>query len=142
MSTDVVAVILRAFKAVQTRDAQLESRAFAADVDLQWPPELPYGGSTRSRDPNRPTWSKIWSPLQPTEAERDLEPRVVAASDDEVVVLWRQKGVTPSGERIDTPVLGLYEVKGGKVRRGQMFYFNPSEVVSFLAAAGSDYRGS
>ena len=137
-----MAVILKAFKAVQTRDAGLESEAFAVDVDLHWPPELPYGGSTRSRDRNRPTWSQTWDPLQPTEAERDLEARVVAASEDEVVVLWRQKGVTPSGERVDTPVLGLYEVKGGKVRRGQMFYFNPSEVVHFLAAADGDHRGS
>jgi hypothetical protein len=38
--------------------------------------------------------------LQPTEAERRMDPRVVAASEEEVVVLWRQRGVDSGGRPI------------------------------------------
>jgi uncharacterized protein len=66
-----------------------------------------------------------------------MDPRVVAASDDEVVVLWRQRGITPGGERLDSPVLALYELRDGKLARAQMFYFDPTAVVDFLATAKS-----
>jgi hypothetical protein len=46
-----------------------------------------------------------------------MDPRVVAANDEEVVVLWRQRGVSPIGERLDQPVLGLYQVRDGKFAR-------------------------
>ena len=74
-------------------------------------------------------------PLQPNEADRRLEPRVVAASEEEVVIHWRQKGVSPAGDRTDTPVLGLYRLRDGKLARAQMFYFDAAAVVVFLAKA-------
>jgi hypothetical protein len=37
-----------------------------------------------------------------------------------------------AGDRIDTPVLGLYQFRDGKLARAQMFYFDPSAVLSFL----------
>ena len=64
-----------------------------------------------------------------------MDPRVVAASDDEVVVLWRQRGISPAGDRFDGPVLGLYQVREGKLARAQMFYFDTAALVSFLANA-------
>lgn len=45
------------------------------------------------------TWAETWDPLQPTAAERQMDPRVVAVSDQEVVVLWRQRGLSSIGER-------------------------------------------
>jgi len=62
-----------------------------------------------------------------------MDPRVVAAGDDEVVVLWRQRGINPAGDRFDGPVLGLYQVLEGKLARAQMFYFDTAALVSFLA---------
>ena len=35
-----------------------------------------------------------------------MDPRVVAANGDEVVVLWRQRGVSRAGDRFDGEVLG------------------------------------
>ena len=64
-----------------------------------------------------------------------MEPRIVAATDREVVVLWRQRGLSPNGERLDTPVLGLYQVRAGKLARAQMFYFDPVAVADFLVQA-------
>jgi hypothetical protein len=59
----------------------------------------------------------------------------VAASEDEVVVLWRQRGITLARDRFDGEVLGLYHVHAGKLTRAQMFYFDTVTLVSFLAKA-------
>jgi ketosteroid isomerase-like protein len=59
----------------------------------------------------------------------------LAAHGDEVVVLWRQRGASPGGDRVDSPVLGLYEIRDGELARAQMFYFDSSAVADFLARA-------
>jgi ketosteroid isomerase-like protein len=64
-----------------------------------------------------------------------MDPRVVAVSEEEVVILWQQRGVSPAGDRFDGPVLGLYQVREGKLARAQMFYFDTAALVSFLANA-------
>ncbi|PYO56771.1 MAG: hypothetical protein DMD83_12690 [Candidatus Rokuibacteriota bacterium] len=104
-------------------------------MEFHWPPSLPFGEASTGPTGGRPTWTDTWVPLQPTEAERRMDPRVVAASDDEVVVLWRQRGLSPAGDRFDGPVLGLYRVREGKLARAQMFYFDTAELARFLATA-------
>jgi len=121
------------FGALERRDERRFLALVHPDVEMHWPPSLPYGGTSRGLQ--QETWSVTWSPLQPTEAERRMEPRVVAASEDEVVVLWRQRGMTLAGDRCDEEVLGLYHVRGGKLARAQMFYFDTAAVVRFLAQA-------
>jgi ketosteroid isomerase-like protein len=64
-----------------------------------------------------------------------MDPRVIAESEDEVVVLWQQRGVSPSGDRFDGEVLGLYRVRDGKLARAQMFYFDTAAVAIFLEKA-------
>jgi ketosteroid isomerase-like protein len=66
-----------------------------------------------------------------------MDPRVVAASEHEVVVLWRQRGISAEGERFDSPVLGLYEVRDGKLARAQMFYFDAEGAAAFLERANA-----
>jgi ketosteroid isomerase-like protein len=51
-----------------------------------------------------------------------MDPRVIAANDEEVVVLYRQRAVDSAGERFDEPVLGLYETREGKLARAHMFH--------------------
>jgi uncharacterized protein len=141
MSTEEnnVEVILGIFNAIEHRDPQRPDRQIGLallhpDVEFHWPPSLPYGGTSRGLPIEGPTWGDTWDALQPTAAERRMDPRVVAASNEEVVVLWRQKGVSPAGgDRIDTPVLGLYQLRDGRLARAQMFYFDTATVLSFLA---------
>ena len=64
-----------------------------------------------------------------------MDARVVAASGEEVVVLWRQRGVSRAGERFEGQVLGLYEVREHKLARAQMFYFDAAALVNFLGRA-------
>jgi ketosteroid isomerase-like protein len=62
-----------------------------------------------------------------------MDPRVVAATEEEVVVRWEQRGLSPTGDRFDGPVLGLYRMRDGKLARAQMFHFDTAAVASFLA---------
>jgi uncharacterized protein len=128
-------VMLDIFSAIERRDAQRLAELCEPDVEFCWPAALPYGGTTRGFAAERPTWIHTWAPLQPTEAERSMDPRVVASSGDEVVVLWRQRGRSPSGERFDAPVLAVYTVRDGRLARAQMFHFDTSELVGFLGRA-------
>ena len=117
------------FSAIERRDPQGVLDLYHPDVEFFWPPSLPYGAGDRG------SWAQTWIPLQPTEAERRLDPRVVAATEEEVVVLWQQRGVNAAGDRFDGPVLGLYQVRDGKLSRAQMFYFDTVPLVRFLASA-------
>jgi ketosteroid isomerase-like protein len=128
-------VVLDIFSAVQRRDLERLLELCQSEVEFHWPSALPYGGTSRGFKTEAPSWANTWIPLQPTAAERKLDPRVAAASDDAVVVLWRQRGVSPAGDRLDSPVLGLYEIRDGMLARAQMFYFHPAAVADFLATA-------
>jgi ketosteroid isomerase-like protein len=126
-----VEVITEIFEALEQRDERRFNALCAPDFEIVWPASLPYGVPGVGRY----TWSETWNPLQPTDQERRMDPRVVAASGDEVVVLWRQKGVSAAGERFDAEVLGLYRLREGKLARAQMFYFDTAAVAAFLAKA-------
>src|SRR5437763_6762985 len=124
-SSENIAVVLEAFRAVERRDRERLNALYHPEVEFHWPPSFP------------PTWDKVetWDLLQPTTAERQMDPRVVAANDEEVVVLWTWRGVSPAGERYEDTVLGLYQVRDGKFARAQMFFFDTAALVSFLAKA-------
>lgn len=130
-----IRTVLSIFDAVEQRDEQLMQQLCWPDVEFCWPRSLPYGGHFRGATHAGPSWAEFWIPLQPSEQERRMDPRVVAANDTEVVVLWNQRGLSPSGERFDGEVLGLYRLKEGKLERAQMFYFDTAVVAAFLARA-------
>jgi len=127
-----VQVMLEIFSAIERRDPQRVFELCQPDVEFLWPPSLPYGGTSPGS-----AWANTWLPLQPTEVERRMDPRVVAAGPEEVVILWQQRGVSPAGDGLETPVLGVYQVREGKLARAQMFYFDTAAVNDFLARASS-----
>jgi len=122
-------LLLSVFDAIEQRDDQRFSELLHLDFEIHWPESLPFGKS-KAR-----TWSDTWNPLQATKRERRMDARVVAANEDEVVVLWRQRGSSPEGQQFDGEVLGLYQVRDGKLARAQMFYFDTVAVASFLNKA-------
>ena len=129
-------LVLSLFNAIEQRNNQRLSELLHPGFEIHWPPSLPYGaGKAR-------TWSDIWESLQPTELERKMDPRVAAANEDEVVVLWRQRGVSPLGDRFDGEVLGLYQIREAKLARAQMFYFDTAAVAGFLAKAMEQSGGN
>ena len=105
-------------------------------VEFHWPPSLSHGGSFRGaaalQASDRTGFDQIWDPFQPARHERRMDPRVVAATHKEVVVLWHQRGVRPDSQRLDMDTLGLYGVRDRMFARAQMFYFDTTAVLRFL----------
>jgi len=138
-------VVLAVIRAVEERDADALFELYHADVELHDAPSLPYTYTARGKTAMREqletapeeTWLGTWGPLQPTEDERRMDPRVVATAGDEVVVLYTTRAVAPDGERFESPVLGLYEVREGKLARAQMFHYDTAAILAFLERAGS-----
>jgi hypothetical protein len=89
------------FSAIEQRNDQRFAKRLHPDFEIHWPPSLPYGSGKAK------AWTDTWDPLQPTETERRMDARVVAANEDRVVVCWWQRGLSPSGERFEGEVLGL-----------------------------------
>lgn len=138
---DNIRVVLASIHAVEQRDVRQLLDLYHPDVEFHDAPSLPYGGVVRGKTAveahmySANGWVATWGPLQPTTAEQQMDPHVVAANEDEVVVLFRQRGVGSAGERFDAPVLGLYKVRDGKLIRAQMFHFDTAAVAGFLARA-------
>lgn len=137
-------VVLAVFRAIEERDAEALFELLHDDVELHDAPSLPYGGSSLGKAEMREkldrapetTWIGTWGPLQPTEAERRMDPRVVASEGDEVTVAYTQRALSPTGERFESPVLALYEVRDGRFARAQMFYYDTAALLRFLERAG------
>jgi ketosteroid isomerase-like protein len=122
-----VAVVLETFRAVERRDRQRLNGLYHPEVEFLWPPSL--------LDTLGSEQVETWNRLQPTEAERRMDPRVVAADGEEVVVLWTWRGRGPAGEPVESPVLGLYQVRDGKFARAQMFFFDAAAVANLVTQA-------
>src|SRR5262245_21965997 len=139
-----VEVMLQLFRAIEERDSdrstpEQELALYQADVEFHWPAALPYGGTQRGLTRRSGTsWSATWDPFQPTAAERQMTPRVIGADDHEVAILYHQRGVSPSGERVDCEVIGLYELRDFKLSRAQMFYFDEAATSRFLGRAAAE----
>ncbi len=130
-------IVLRTFQAVERRDRELLLALYHPEVEFHEPPSLPYGGTFLGKEATAAAqgWLETWGPVQPSEAERSMNPRVVGHQGDEVVVLYRQRAVGPTGERFDAPVLGLYSVREQRLARAQMFHFDTAAILAFLARA-------
>ena len=141
--SEEVQVALDVIRAVEQRDAEKLFDLYHDEVEFHEAPSLPYGGSTRGKDYLREqltsapdeTWLGTWGPLQPTESERRMDPRVVAVNGYEVTVIYTQRALSPTGERFESPVLGLYEIRDGKFARAQMFHFDTAAILEFLERA-------
>jgi len=134
-------VVLAAIAAVERRDVRGLLDLYHDEVEFHDAPCLPYGGVVRGKPAvidhtfSATGWAATWHPLQPTPAERAMSPRVVASNGEDVVVEYRQRGVTPGGERFDAPVLAAYKVRDRRLVRAQMFHYDTVAVVNFLRAA-------
>jgi ketosteroid isomerase-like protein len=130
-----IAVMRQIFAAIEQRDLPRMLELTDPQAEFVWPPPLPYAGVRCGVAAPGPSWEDAWIPLQPTATERSLDPRVIAANDDEVVILWRQRGLGSDGERYDGEVLALYRLRDRRLVRAQMFYFDVVGAARFLARA-------
>jgi uncharacterized protein len=132
-------LILRAIRAVETRDYEGLVSLYHPEVEFHEAPSLPYGGSIagKGRVAADLGWLETWGPVQPTERERSMDPRILSDDGANVIALYRQRAVDQAGRCFDSPVVGLYEVRDGRFARAQMFHFDTAAILEFLAAARS-----
>jgi len=139
-----IQVILEIFRTLEERDPsrstvdEREEALYQPDVEFRWPSALPYGGTFRGKD--AAVWSATWNPLQPTAVERKMDPQVIGADENQVVILYHQRGVSPSGDLFDGEVIGLYDMRDFKLSHAQMFYFDEAALVQFLQRAARELK--
>jgi ketosteroid isomerase-like protein len=128
-------VVLQAIQAVEARDYEALIALYHPEVEFHEAPSLPYGGTSVGKAEVAADlgWLEAWGPVQPTEAERRMDPRVIADDGREVVVIYTQRAVDGAGNRFASPVLGLYQVRDGRLARAQMFHFDTAAILEFLA---------
>ena len=130
--------VLAAIEAVEQRDFDRLAALYYPGVRFEWPPGLPYSGRYEGDEivTMSQRFSSVWGALQPTDAERRMEPTVVAAADDTVVVQYVTRGVDRHGRRFETPVLARYQAKDGRLADAQMYYWDLVGLRRFLHVAG------
>ena len=128
-------VVRRLFKAVEER-APYVLDCYAEDIEIHEAESLPYGGVYRGHDGAQrhiAGWRGTWERFQ-TDAERRLDAVFIDGEGDTVAAVFHHRAVDPgSGRRFDAPEVGIYDVRGGKVVRSQMFHADTAAVLRFLA---------
>lgn len=130
-------LVLDMFRAVEDRDMDALAAAYHPDVEFIWPPGLPYSGTFRRDEvvAMSEAFAATWDPVQPDAETRGLDPRILGKTGGQVAVHYVQRGRDAAGRSCEMPVVGLYTVADGRVRRLQMFYFDPAGTAEFLRGA-------
>ncbi len=135
MSADnSAAIVLAAFEAAERRDQQRLRELYHPEVEFHWPAPLPFGGSSRGgvRGQPGPSWSEVWEPLQPTAVNAVW---TLALSPLPNERSWFSGASEPCGQPASArrPRCLASMRSGTGVSRAQMFYFDTTEVLRFLA---------
>ncbi len=135
MPTENVETVRRLFKTVEARDLAGMLAVYDHEIVIREASFLPYGGVHHGHEGAKlhaMSFVSTWNKFQPTDEK--LTDAVFIDAGDRVVVLFRLKGLaSKSGRKIDVPVVGVYQVRGGKVVESQMFYSDTSEILQFIA---------
>lgn len=140
MSEENIEVVRRLFKAVEERDLPGVLAAYDESVVIREAKSLPYGGEFHGYEgAQRHALGafEVWENLLPP-GERTLNAKFLDASDDYVIVLWRQRGVNSDGEKFDAPVVSVYKMGNSKIIESQMFHADTNAVLQFLAGRHND----
>jgi ketosteroid isomerase-like protein len=138
MSQRNVETIRNLFRGVEERDLGTYLAACDREVVIREPGSLPYGGEYHGLEGLRQHaagWMRTWAPLQPEE-ERKLDAAFIDAGDH-VIARWRLRARATDGSgTLNMPMVGIYELRDGKLVGAQMFYSDTAAVLRFLENAG------
>jgi ketosteroid isomerase-like protein len=136
VSAENVETVRRLFRAVEERDLAGVLDAYDPEVVIREADSLPYGGEHRGLTGARRHahgYLRAWNFLQ-SPKEKRLDATFVDAGD-RVVALFRHRAHSADGKKVDLPVVGVYEVRGGRVVEARMFHFDTAEISRFLERA-------
>jgi uncharacterized protein len=139
--SDDVDVVRRLFAAVEDRDFDGLLACYSDDIKIKEADVLPYGGVWHGREgvaAHAAGFMRAWGDLQGPEEAR-LDAQFFADGAGTVCAVFRHRAVDPvSGARFDGPEVGVYQVRGERVARSQMFHADSAAVVDFLSRVASD----
>lgn len=141
MSRESEDVVLAVLRAVETRDIERLPTMYHPEIEFRWQPALPWGGVYKGFGevgPMSEAFAAIWGPLQPTDRERRMDPRIVASDGPDVVVNYCWRARDAEGRAFETETLAHYRVREGKLAGAQMFYYDLAGLLDFLAGATPD----
>jgi ketosteroid isomerase-like protein len=133
--SDEVDVVRRLFAAVEDRDFDGLLACYSHVIEITEADVLPYGGVWRGRDGvagHAAGFMRAWGDLQGADEAR-LDAQFFSDGAGTVCAVFRLRAVDPvSGARFDSPEVGVYQVRGERVVRSQMFHADSAAVVRFL----------
>ena len=136
MSTENVETVRRLYRAVEERDPAGILDSYDPHIVIHEADSLPYGGDHRglqgAKRHAHGFW-RTWRFLQSSE-ETKLGATFLDGGD-RVVALFRHRAHSADGKKVDLPVVGVYEVRGGRVVEARMFHFDTVEISEFLKRA-------
>ena len=133
MSQDNVDAVRRLFKSVEERDLAGVLAAYDPGIVIREAESLPYGGEyhgLEGAEQHSRGYAGTWSNFQ-SYADKATDP-VFLDAGEHTVVLWRQRGSTSSGEKLDLPAVSIYRLRDGKIVESQMFHADTSAILNFL----------
>ncbi len=133
MSAEKVETVRRLFRAVKERNCAGVLEAYDLQVIIQKANSRPYGGDSRGLNgARRHAYGFLfnWNDLQSPE-EKKLDATFLDAGES-VVTFFRQRTQAADGKKIDSPVVGVYGVRGGRMVEARMFRFDTVEISAFL----------
>ncbi len=133
--SDDIAVVRRLFAAVEDRDFDRLLACYSDDIEINEAAVLPWGGIWRGPEgvaAHAAEFMRSWGALQGAE-ESHLDARFFSDGTGAVCAVFRHRGVDPvSGARFDEPEMGIYQVRGQRVVRSQMFHADSAAVAAFV----------
>jgi len=133
--SDDIEVVRRLFAAVEDRDFDALLECYADNIEINEADVLPYGGVWRGREGvagHAAGFMAAWGDLQRADEVR-LDAQFFSDGAGTVCAVFRHRAVDPvSGARFDAPEVGVYQVRGQRVARSQMFHADSAAVVRFL----------
>lgn len=135
---DDIEVVRRLFTAVEERDFDGLLASYSDDIEINEAAVLPWGGVWRGPDgvaAHAAEFMRTWGALQGPE-ESQLDAQFFSDGAGTVCAVFRHRGFDRvSGARFDAPEVGVYQVRGDRVAKSQMFHADSAAVVTFLNSA-------
>ncbi len=129
MAQDNVDVIESAWEAFRKGDLDGATEMVDPSCELIAPETLPWGGTYVGPDGFRQFFAKL---NEHFEQFKPVPEKVLGADDDHVVVVVRLTGQTKKGNEVETEVVWIYRLRGGKVVSAQPF----TDTAQMLEALG------
>jgi uncharacterized protein len=136
LSTEDVETVRHLFQAVEERDLAGILEAYDPGIVIHEADSLPYGGDHCGLQGAKRHAYGFWRTWRFLQSPEDVKlGATFLDGGDRVVALFRHRARSADGTKIDLPMVGVYEVRGGRVVEARMFHFDTAELSQFLERA-------